>query len=240
MLTSALLRCTVPLLTGAAWLLSAATSPGVAGGGCLNQRVTIIDASAEEAEEICAALVDVVRYFLAMGLPVDPSVEVLVRSRRPDEERPQMHGYFDAALGTVVVIRAGPAPWSLEWSPAIRASYLRHEFVHVATHRILRTDHTKLRREWHEFIAYAVQIALMEPSLRDRILAAHPDAAAAADLSEINEFIYGFNPDRFAITAYRTYVAHGGPVFVEKLLRLQIIPPPISYPFPVLPADGVR
>ena len=37
--------------------------------------------------------------------------------------------------------------------------------------------------------------------------------------------------------AYRTFLERDGPRFVAQLLRFEIRPPPMSYPFPVLPGQ---
>ena len=207
---------------------------------CGDHRVEVLDATPSEVEAICDAVADVVSYFRGAEFSIDPSSSVIVRSRSAAEAplRAPTHGYFAAAGGRIVVVRsAETAPWGMKWDPLVAASFLRHEFVHMAVRRILAADHARLRPEWHEFIAYAVQFALMDSALRGRILAAHPEVGAFAELTAVNEFTYGMDPDRFSISAYRTYLSHGGDSFVEKLLRFQIIPPPMSYPFPVLPSE---
>ena len=207
-------------------------------GPCAAERLTITNATQTEAQAVCAALVEVVDYFVAFEFSIAPAVMVILRSQPVHEEAiPRMHGHFDAARSTVVVTRSLAGAWGLASSPAVTASFLRHEFVHLVVHRILGGEQARLRREWHEFIAYAVQLALMEPAAREGVLAVYPDALAVEHLTEINEFTYGTNPERFAVVAYRTYLARGGAGFVEQLLRFQIVPPPISYPFPVLPSE---
>jgi hypothetical protein len=96
-----------------------------------------------------------------------------------------------------------------------------------------------LRREWHEFLAYAIQFEMMEPALRDKALDGFHEVRAFSHLGEINEFTYGMNPEAFAVAAYKTYLDRGGSVFVGAVLRDEIKLPAPSYPFPVLP-DEVR
>ena len=208
---------------------------------CADRRVEVLDGTASEAEQICRALAEVINYFVAMRFRVDPSISVIVRSRpaRGDGAAgTRAHGYFDATGSRIVVVRSREAaPWGVEWGPRMATSFLHHEFAHMAIRRILQTDHARLRLEWHEFIAYAVQFELMDRTLRERGLAEHPDAEAFADLMSVNEFTSRMDPERFAISAYRTYLARGGAGFVEKLLRFEVVPPPMSYPFPGLPGQ---
>ena len=107
----------------------------------------------------------------------------------------------------------------------------------MAVHRILRGDQARLRREWHEFIAYAIQLDLMDSKLRAAVLDNFAEVRAVADLSAINEFTYGMDPDVFAVTAYLTYRERGAQNLVRALLRGELVPPPFSFPFPVLPQE---
>jgi hypothetical protein len=68
----------------------------------------------------------------------------------------------------------------------------------------------------------------MSPRLRDQVLATSPDAPAFEHLDSVNEFTSGMNPERFAISAYRTYLERGGATFVAQLLRFEVRPPPMS------------
>ena len=221
---------------GASSIVAAGTPDGDNRSRCAEWRVDVTDATRAEAGDICVALSDVLRYFRAMRFRVVPRIFVVVRSRPPADasRHARLHGFFDARSEQIVVFRAlDVASWGLAWDGGIATSFIGHEFVHMSIVRILRAEYVRLRPEWHELIAYAVQIALMDDTLRDRVLARYPDVAAVADLTAINEFTHRMDPDRFAITAYRTYLAQGGPRFVESLLRFQFVPPELSYPFPM-------
>ena len=117
-------------------------------------------------------------------------------------------------------------------------SFLRHELAHIGVWQILGPDARRLRHEWHEFLAYSIQLDLMDGPLVRTLLANYPDARAFGDLTEVNEFVYGMNPDQFAVMAYLTYREKGAKDFVRGLLRGDIRPPAPSFPFPVLPHEG--
>ena len=127
-----------------------------------------------EAADVCRALSDVLGYFRAMGFQLEPagSVTFLRRGDPATSGTTHVHGYFDRRQSAVVLFREpGTEPWGLTWSDEVAASFARHELVHIALWQTLRDAPTRLRREWHQFIAYAVQIALMSPRLRDQVLA---------------------------------------------------------------------
>jgi hypothetical protein len=234
-----------PLVSVIALLAAALTPPftrdAARAAACGHADVEVGGATPREAADLCAALSEVRGYFGAMGFQWEPtgSVAFLARGDPTSSRAGHVHGYFDRRQSAVVLFREPVAsPWRLGWSDELAASFLRHELVHMALWQILRdAAPMRLRREWHEFIAYAVQFALMSPQLRDQVLASDPDALAFEQLDGVNEFIAGMVPERFAISAYRTYVERDGARFVAQLLRFEIRPPPMSYPFPVLPGQ---
>ena len=100
----------------------------------------------------------------------------------------------------------------------------------MAIWEAVRGGPVKLRPEWHEFIAYAVQLDLMDPQLRRYVLNANTDVRPSESLLEINEFTSRMDPDTFAVTAYKTYLAQGAGTFVSQLLRGEIVPHPSCTP----------
>lgn len=98
-------------------------------------------------------------------------------------------------------------------------SFLRHELAHIAVWQILGREAERLPHEWREFIAYAIQLDLLDP--------------------EVNEFTYGMNPDVFAVGAYLTYSERGAERFVRAVARRDY-PAPFVDPFPVLPEQSPR
>jgi len=186
----------------------------------------------------CEALADVVLYFRRIGFRIAPKFSLTFKDRdtTSSADRPVEHGHFDARAGRIVVYRSSnTAPWGLSWNKRLAASFLRHELVHMAVWQVIGHDSARLRPEWHEFIAYAVQLDLMDRELRDEVLAKVSNVSPVADLSQVNEFTSAMNPDAFAVAAYKTYRERGAEVFVRQLLRHEIVPPRLSFPFAVVP-----
>ena len=188
----------------------------------------------------CTAVADVDSYFRGIGFEITPRVSLRFADRSVVRSAKQgsTHGYFDAASSEIVVYRmAAVRPWGLRWTSELAHSFLRHELAHMAIWEIVGGDLTRLRREWHEFIAYAVQLDIMDARLRGELLATQSHVQPFENLTEINEFTSRMDPDLFAVAAYKTYLARGARKFVTQLLRAEIVPPPFSYPFPVLPSE---
>ena len=186
----------------------------------------------------CDALTDIAAYFRRIGFRIEPRFSLTFGD--PDNvqspDRRYTYGHFDARTSRIVVYRSSSIePWGLHWNEKLAASFLRHELVHMAVWEIIGPDPDRLPREWHEFIAYAVQLELMDRELRDELLAKVATVGPFESLSQVNEFTYAMNPDVFAVAAYQTYREQGAEKFVRQLLRAELIPPRFSFPFPVLP-----
>lgn len=204
---------------------------------CLRSGVTVVYGHPAELDMACRAVSDVVEYFGNIGFKVTLRGALRFVDRGTDRfaDHGSAHGYFDVQRSQVVVYRTSEvSPWGLPWTSQLARSFLRHELVHMAIWEIIDGDRGRLRREWHEFIAHAVQLDLMEPQSREKVLVAQPQVGLFEHLTQVNEFTSGMNSDGFAAAAYKTYLARGSGTFVGKLLRTEIVPPPLSFPFPVL------
>lgn len=207
-------------------------------GDCSHSGVNVIYDDPAELKSACSALTDIVMYFQRIGFDVTPKVSLRFVDRHAAGSFRQIasHGYFNAPQSQIVIYRtANVNPWGLPWSARLAASFLRHELAHMAISQIVDGRQVRLTREWHEFMAYAIQLDLMDPQLLNELLARYSGTQAGEHLEQINEFTYGMDPEVFAVVAYKTYLSKGAAKFVAQLLSAEVLPPPISYPFPVLP-----
>lgn len=210
-------------------------------GDCSHPGVNVIYDGPAELEAACSALTDIVVYFQRVGFEIAPKVSLRFADRDAARSFQQVaaHGYFNAPQSQIVVYRTSDvSPWGLVWSAKLAASFLRHELAHMAIWAIVGGSQVRLGREWHEFIAYSIQLDLMDGQLLNELLARHAETGPVGHLTEINEFTYSMGPEAFAVAAYKTYLAKGATNFVGQLLRAEVVPPPLSYPFPVLPDQG--
>lgn len=195
---------------------------------CGYNDVVVIYGDTAELVAACDALNEVAAYFRAIGFEAAPVVSVEFADQ--PAEHAAAHGYFDRPGARVVVYRAGAVrPWGLPWNLALAASFLRHELVHVMVWRV-SSEPKRLPREWHEFIAYAIQLDLMGTNVLDRVLASRADVQPFDSLLAVNEFTYGMGPEAFAVAAYKTYRARGGAQLVQQLLTGEVVPPPVWLP----------
>lgn len=213
-----------------------------ANSSCGYRNVKVSNFQGTELTVTCKALSEVVAYFHNIELDFDPRVSLLFRDKNVEVPKSapagQSYGFFDERNSTIVMMRSSVVrPWGFDWNSELAASFLRHELIHMAVRLILGNDYERLRPEWHEFIAYSVQFELMSPSLRNSILASHRDVMEFPSLAGINEFTSRMDPAIFSIASYKTYRHNGSEKLIRRLLRFEFQPPPMSYPFAVLPGQ---
>ena len=183
--------------------------------------VNLAYTEARDYASACEAIRETREYFRRIGISTQfkLSVRFAARGEALGGLSESSYAYADRATSRIVVFLSPDArPWGLLWTEALEHSFLRHELVHVAVWHFLGERAKILPREWDEFIAYAVQLELMHPGLRDQVLAKFASVRAFDGAAEVNEFLYGMDPEAFAVAAYRTYRKGGGSKFVLELL----------------------
>ena len=210
---------------------------------CGHENVEVVYTQKADLAAACNVLAGTLGYFQRMGFEVEPrfSLTFVDPGQGKSVEGVISYGYVDLRSSIIVVYSSSyREPWGLLWSRKVASSFLQHELVHIAVWQILGPEAERLPREWHEFIAYAVQLDLMDPEILKDVLAHFSDVHAFDELSEVNEFTYGMNPEVFAVAAYLTYRKRGAQNFVRRLLRAEIVPPQMVFPFPVLPEEDLK
>ena len=204
---------------------------------CDDKVVIIKNASPAETAAACRALTNITEFFGAIGFDLAPRVTIRFVERASDAAH-YVHGYFDDLHSQIVIGRQSDTKnWDIAWNDKLAYAFLCHEMAHFAIWEILSNARLRLRPEWHEFIAYAIQFELMDSDIRTKILTTYSTVQASKGFFEINEFISRMDPDRFAVIAYKTYRDNGGENFVARLLRADFSPPSFSYPFALLPGQ---
>lgn len=175
-------------------------------------------------------------YFDSVGFEIDVQVTVAFKGDIEAEGgHKHAHGSYEPGARAIKLYsREQARPWGEPWQN-VRGSFIRHEVAHAAVVQILATRTMDLPREWHEFIAYAVQFELMEPAVRGRILERYSDVVPVPVLTQINPFTHGLaDPDTFAVLVFKSYRKFGGRDLVRRLLTGDFAPMSLDrmMPFP--------
>jgi hypothetical protein len=223
----------LPRLIMSGALLIALSGPAFA--DCNHMAVKVTGA-ADEQISACRALGEVLSYFEAGGLSVEPRLNVyfepsiFVRTRGSPANATgviPVSGFYEGATNRIRILNAasegaGRRPWGLRWDAATAFSILEHEIVHAVIAQITGERYAKLPHAWHEALAYAVQIDLMPMRLRDDVLARYPAEEGFANTLQINDIVYGLDPDHFAVAAYQTYKRGHGIAFLKRAIQFEL------------------
>jgi hypothetical protein len=219
------------MMSGA--LLIALSGPAVADCDHIAVRIT---GTAGEQISTCRALDQVLSYFEAGGLTVDPRLNVhfepsvFVRAGGSPTNATgviPVSGSYEGATDEIRILNAATEgierrPWGLRWDAATGFSILEHEIVHAVIAQIMGERYAKLPHAWHEALAYAVQIDLMPSGLREDVLARYPAEEGFANTLQINDLVYGLDPDHFAVAAYQTYKKGHGIAFLKRAIHFEL------------------
>lgn len=215
--------------------------PQCASAACGHEGVSI-SGKDEEVTDACHALDEVLTYFRKIGLQPVPeltisfqdqvTIEMYAHTSDPTNKEPvgksEVSGCYNFR-GRELQITSGRRdiqrerkPWGIVWGPSIAYSILEHELVHAIVANMLGGQYQKLSKAWHEFIAYAVQLELMDGEFRSKVLANYPDAAPFQFPESVNPIVYAADPDAFGISAYLFAEANGGPKFIGNILGKKV------------------
>lgn len=230
------LLCALAATVGTAALDRGAAAQSRAAGACSRGNVVVQLATPQQVRAACEAIADVLMYFEGIGFRIDLQVTIAFRGDVDAEgAHKHTHGSYDPAARAIrLYAREQARPWGEAWHD-VSGSFLRHEVTHAAVVQILGMRGPALPREWHEFVAYAVQLELMEPAIRDRILERYSEVVPVRALTEINSFTHGLaDPDAFAMLVFKSYRRFGGRDLVRRLLTAEFVPTPVDrmMPFP--------
>lgn len=197
---------------------------------CGRERVTVIG-DPDERDRACVALSDVSDHFARAGFQIQFDLTVRFVAQIEVSDLSSVHhnpvsGYYRANNKEIRILHTNAPwtserrPWHLSWDQEIGFSILEHEVVHAAIAQIMGDNYSRLPHAWHEALAYAIQISLMKPELRAKVLANFSAVQAFGSTLEINDVVYGFDPDAFAVAAYKTYVQNNGIEFLKRATNL--------------------
>ena len=208
----------------------------VARADCNVEHVVVLG-TLEERESVCRALSEVRNYFAQGGIKLEFELTVRLQDRVEITASDQfkhtaghwpVSGYYRAGTKALYMTRAKApwtserTPWHLPWDDEIEFSILEHEVIHAAIAQIMGDQYRKLPHAWHEALAYAIEISLMKSDLRAKVLANFPTVQAFDSTLQINGFTYGFDPDSFAVAAYKTYMKYGEFEFVRRAISFKL------------------
>jgi hypothetical protein len=171
--------------------------------------------------DICGSAEDALTFFSRLDLePLHPLVVEVVSSLPDTVSRTAIGCYLEESQ-RVLVLTFAAVQKRKDWFgvPVDRSMYrslVTHEVAHaVADCNFAIPDPTI---QAHEYVAYIAMFAMMNPNLRDEVMARNPGVSFDSE-REMNTIIYMFDPMRFGVAAYRHYLEKGnGDAFLLRVL----------------------
>ncbi len=171
------------------------------------------------------------------GLRVTAPVELIFAERVELDFGPQRFrvlGHYDR-MARIVRVTSMTADWlrepdrlmfRLPINEEMHTSVVAHELAHAVLLDNFRVAHPG--RACGEYLAYVVQLATMEPGMRERVLAQYEEGDFAS-LDNITEICHLMRPHEFGVRAYRHFAREGHGYMLELILSggLQTDLPPM-------------
>lgn len=131
-----------------------------------------------------------------------------------------IHGLYDSETGWCEIF-----DWQTQSNKKIFGSFdmtkeghisiITHEAAHRFYHLILSRRDETVSRSLHEFVAYVVQIHTMKEPEKTKVLGLWPGEVFES-IENINILVWAFDPNRFAIMAYRFFL--NSPKIMQSIL----------------------
>jgi hypothetical protein len=170
--------------------------------------VVIRAAAAADAQTACEGTGRALEFMARSGFDAPPSTTMDIVQELPGELAGRAVGCYlresrDIRLLTYEAFAAGGQWFRL---PADRELY-RAAAAHEMAHAVVgcHSEPARLPVAAHEYVAYVVMFATLDPSLRERLLARFPGKGFSSTL-QINDISHLVDPNQFGADAWRHYL----------------------------------
>jgi hypothetical protein len=196
-------------------------APARAAGSCPGLPIHLLGGTPAEREAVCRGSADAIAFFEANGVSPPDRVDVEIGTPLPEPIRDAAAGCYDRSTRRVLLVGYERLLSFGTWfgQPVVPTTYHAlavHEIAHaIAGCRFSIPDPS---HRAHEFVAYAALLERMDPGLRERILAEHPDDGAGD--ARLTDLVHGLAPTRFAVDAWLFWrQPENGPALLRQVLQ---------------------
>ena len=185
---------------------------------------TIISTNAKrplDFSEICSGADDAVTFFRELNLTLLHPVVVEVVPELPDFMSKTAVGCHLREEQKILILTFTAFQKIGDWFgiPIDRRMYrslVIHEVAHVIASCNFAISDPSIQAQ--EYVAYVAMLSMMNPNLRERVLAENPGEGFDSEL-EMNEIVYSLDPMHFGVEAYRHYLKQEqGTTFLLRVL----------------------
>lgn len=193
-----------------------------AGSGLVSARA----AQASDAETVCEGAARALAFMAGLGLHLDRATQIEVVDRLPENLGREPAGCFIRGSARILVQSYAAFEARRFWFglPVDRELH-RSVAVHETAHAIVGCHASPtLPGPAHEYVAYVVMFATMDPPIRARVLEKFP-GSGFEDIARINPITYYFDPMQFGADAWRDYLTRpDGAAWLRAILDGKVVP----------------
>ena len=215
-----------PLLASVTLLISSVVFPLISNASpsprvCANAAISIKAEGAVDHNDICGGADDALTFFSRLDLELLHPLVVEVVRNLPNFMSKTAVGCYLEEEQRILVLTFSAFQKRRHWFgvPVDRSMYrslVTHEVAHAVGSCHFAMPDPPIQAQ--EYVAYVAMFSMMNPDLRERVLAENPGVGFDSQL-EMNEIIYLFDPMRFGVEAYRHYLKNGqGTAFLRRVL----------------------
>ncbi len=179
---------------------------------CAEAQVDVVAESSDERRLACSAASHAIQRLGQCGISPRRPITVQIMSEVRHPRGGAIFGLLDAKREAALVTHEGNAASLVKDTPYAKLpqrdfyrSVIVHEVVHAVMHQNLKRPSTS--QAAYEYPAYALQIELLDPDVRDEFLRSFDQATTDAGSMLFNDVILLFDPYVFAARAYHHFKA---------------------------------
>lgn len=179
-----------------------------------------------DADAACEGARRALVFLARAGLGPPPGTTIEITTEMPAELGGRAVGCYLRETRRILLLpfqafEAGGQWFQMPTDLELYKSVAAHEIAHAVVG--CHSEPARLPVAAHEYVAYVVTLATMEPRLRERLLAKFPGTGFGNTL-QINEINYIANPNQFGADAWRHYLRRSnGAAWLREIISGKVV-----------------
>lgn len=195
--------------------------------GCSSARQVRVESDAvADAQTVCEGASRALAFLARTGLDVSSDVTVEVVAQLPGELAGCAIGCYLRDTKRVLLLsfdafQAGGGWFRMPASVELHRAVASHETAHAVVGCLAGARPLPVAA--HEYVAYVVLFATMDPALRQRVLGKFPGVGfrSAGEISDITHIV---NPNQFGVDAWRHFLkVKNREVWIKKMIAGEVV-----------------
>jgi hypothetical protein len=189
--------------------------------------VSVHSAEGPDLEAVCEGAARALAFLAWAGLDAPPSTIIDIVSELPGELAGRAVGCYLRETERILLLSFAAFEAGGGWfrMPPTRELY-RAAAAHEVAHAVVgcQSEPRRLAVAAHEYVAYVVFFATLEPQMRSRLLMKFPGAGfqSAGQISDISHIV---NPNQFGVDSWKHYLRiRDGAQWLRRIIAGEVVP----------------